>query len=92
MFVDLKQTKTFFSFIWVDASKSEKDEVDNNFEFEERANAWDIAFIDLKAVKLPCPEEKYISENLFILKSFIQSFKILKIPSILLVRIFFLIN
>ena len=33
--VDLKQTKTFFSFIWVDASKSEKDEVDNNFEFEE---------------------------------------------------------
>ena len=30
LFVDLKQTTTFFSLICVDASKSEKDEVDSN--------------------------------------------------------------
>ena len=45
--------------------------------------------MDLKAVKLPGPEEKYILENLFISKSFKQSFNILKIPSILLLSIFF---
>ena len=92
MFVDLKQTTTFFSLICVDASKSEKDEVDSNFAFDERAKAWEIAFIDLKAVKLPGPEEKYIWENLFISKSFKQSFNIIKIPSILLLLIFFFIN
>ena len=88
LFVDLKQTTTFFSLICVDTSKSEKDEVDSNFAFEERAKAWEIAFIDLKAVKLPGPEEKYIWENLFISKSFKQSFNILKKKKITIIYYF----
>ena len=58
LFVDLKQAITFFSLIWIEASNAEKEDVDNKSELEDRASAWDIAFNDLRAVKLPGPDEK----------------------------------
>ena len=73
----------------MDAINGEKEDVVLSTEFDDSANAWDITLIDLKAVKLPGPVEKYIWEIFFNSNSFVHSFKILKIPSILLSKIFF---